>query len=161
GGVPRWFLATLLLPEGIAAKTVEALFADLGRACEELGVALVGGHTEVTYGIDRPILAGTMLGEAAPGQVLTTAGVQTGDRILITGGIAIEGTAALAAEAEQALRGAGFTGAELARAAALLERPGISVLRAARALVGAVAVHAMHDATEGGLATALREVAEA
>ena len=64
GARPRWFLATLLLPPGATTEaSVEALFAELHDACEELEVTLVGGHTEVTHGLDRPIVAGTMLGE--------------------------------------------------------------------------------------------------
>jgi len=161
GATPRWFLATLLLPEGIAAADVAAIFADVSAACDELGIALVGGHTEVTYGLDRPVIAGTMLGEAAPGRVVTSAGMRPGDRVLITGGVAIEGTAALAAEARAELIAAGVPEAALTRAADYLADPGISVVRAARVLAAAVPVHAMHDATEGGLATALREMAEA
>ena len=161
GGEPRWFLATLLLPEGIAEEAVAAIFADLTHACAELDVVLVGGHTEVTYGLDRPIVAGTMLGEAERGRLVTSAGVRPGDRLLITGGIAIEGTAALASTARVELETAGVSAALIERAAALLHDPGISVVRAARALRDAVPVHAMHDATEGGLATGLREMAEA
>ncbi|MGH2586371.1 MAG: AIR synthase family protein [Dehalococcoidia bacterium] len=161
GGEPRWFLATLLLPEGIEEPAVSAIFDDLNRACAELDVALIGGHTEVTYGIDRPIIAGTMLGEAAPGGVITSAGVEPDDRILLAGGIAIEGTAALATEARDELLAAGVATPLLKHAAGLLYDPGISVVRAARVLRESVPVRAMHDATEGGLATALREMAEA
>jgi len=161
GGEPRWFLATLLLPEGTEEATVSAIFDDLNRACQELGVALIGGHTEVTYGIDRPIVAGTMLGDASPGGVITSAGVQPDDRILVTGGIAIEGTAALATEARDELLAASIAMPLLEHAAGLLHDPGISIVRAARLLRESVPVHAMHDATEGGLATALREMAEA
>jgi hydrogenase expression/formation protein HypE len=161
GAAPRWFLATLLLPEGITEASIAAIFADLADACTQLGVALVGGHTEVTQGIDRPIVAGTMLGEAAPGRLVTSAGMQPGDRVLITGGIAIEGTAVLAVEARDELLACGISAPVIERAARLLDDPGISVVRAAWALTNAVPVHAMHDATEGGLATALREMAEA
>lgn len=161
GGEPRWFLATVLLPEGVSEATVAAIFADLRVACAELGVALIGGHTEVTYGLDRPLLAGTMLGEAPPDGVITSAGMRGGDRVIVTGGIAIEGAAALAVEARDVLLAAGVAPDTLERAARLLYDPGISVVRAARTLREAVAVHAMHDATEGGLATALREMAEA
>jgi hydrogenase maturation factor len=161
GGEPRWFLATVLLPEGTEEQAVESLFRNLAGHCERLGVTLIGGHTEVTYGIDRPIVAGTMLGEAAPGELISSAGARPGDRLLVTGGIAIEGTAILATEARDALRAAGIAETVLARAARLLYDPGISVLPAARALRQAVPVHALHDATEGGLATAIREMAEA
>jgi hydrogenase expression/formation protein HypE len=161
GGEPRWFLVTLLLPEGVEEAIVEAIFRDLAGACDALGVALVGGHTEVTYGIDRPILAGTMLGEAPAGGVITSEGVQPGDRIIVTGGIAIEGTSILASEAREALLAAGVQESLLQRAEALLYEPGISVVRAASVVRETASVHAMHDATEGGLATALREIAEA
>src|ERR1700730_16619045 len=64
GGRPTWFRATVLLPEGGATEaTVERLFADLGEACAELGVALIGGHTEVTAGLPRDIDSGCLLGE--------------------------------------------------------------------------------------------------
>jgi hydrogenase maturation factor len=161
GGDPRWLLVTVLLPEGIEEASVAGIFDDLTRACEPLGVSLVGGHTEVTYGIDRPIISGTMLGEADPDGVITSGGMQSGDRIVVTGGIAIEGTSILADAAREALTSAGMSEAMLQRAAGLLTDPGISVVRAARTLRETVPVHAMHDATEGGLATALREMAEA
>ena len=161
GGTPRWLLATVLLPPSGDAELVEAIHEQMLAACAELGVTLIGGHTEVTHGLDRPIIAGTMLGEAAKDGLVTSAGARPGDRILITRGIAVEGTAALAGEAAEALRAAGVDDAVLVGAGAFLERPGISVVPDARALCDAVRPHAMHDATEGGLATALRELAEA
>lgn len=160
GGVPRWFLATLLLPAGIAESDVAAIFADLTAACDQFDVTLIGGHTEVTSGLDRPILCGTMLGEAPAGRMITSAGVQPGDRILFVG-MAVEGTAVLATAARAELLAAGVTEDELAAARALLHDPGISVVRAARVLTDAVPVHAMHDATEGGIATAIQELANA
>src|ERR1700758_661714 len=64
GATPRWFLATVLLPEGKSQEAhVEQFFADVAGACAAAGVALVGGHTEVTAGLPRPIVVGTMLGE--------------------------------------------------------------------------------------------------
>src|SRR2546428_11951096 len=63
GAAPSWFLATILLPDGASEEMAEAIFDQIANACEELGVELVGGHTEVTYGLERPIVAGAMLGE--------------------------------------------------------------------------------------------------
>src|ERR1700730_10314755 len=64
GARPMWSLATVLLPEGAATDaTVERLFADLGEACAELGMALIGGHTEGTAGLPRALVSGCMLGE--------------------------------------------------------------------------------------------------
>src|SRR6516162_3969861 len=105
GARPRWFLATLLLPPGATSESsVEALFADLHAACEELEVVLVGGHTEVTHGLDRPIVAGTMLGEVEKDKLVTTAGAKVGDAVVMTKGVPLEGAAIIAREKETELR---------------------------------------------------------
>jgi hydrogenase maturation factor len=160
GAAPRWFLATCLLPEGQTTEDgVETLFAQLGAACRELGVSLVGGHTEVTHGLDRPIVVGTMLGEVARDRLVTTGGARPGDALLLTKGIPIEGTAIIARARGAELAARGVPEALLARARAYVER--LSVVPEAL-LAGELApVHAMHDPTEGGLATALWELAEA
>ncbi len=161
GGEPRWFLATALLPAGKAdAEMAEGIFRQLAQACQELGVALCGGHTEITPGIDRPIIAGLMLGEAEPAGVARTGGAQVGDAVLLTKGIAVEGTALIARERAAELAGE-FDVGFLGRCRDFLYRPGISVVAEARILRQKVRVHAMHDPTEGGLATALRELAMA
>jgi hydrogenase maturation factor len=134
---------------------------DLAAACRELEIDLVGGHTEVTSGIDRPIVAGTMLGEVVPERLVTTGGARPGDTLLLGGALAIEGTAVLAREAADALQARGVPPVMIARGANLLHEPGISVVAMARGLCDAVHPHAMHDPTEGGLATALAELAAA
>ncbi len=62
GGTPKWFLGTLLLPENEPASTARDIFAQIHDAARELGITLIGGHTEITVGLPRPIIAGTMLG---------------------------------------------------------------------------------------------------
>lgn len=160
GGTPRWFLATLLLPAGRATESVvEQLFTELREACLEEDVFLVGGHTEVTSGLDRPVVCGTMVGEVARDRLVTPAGIQAGDTIILTRPVALEGTATVAAARRADLLGMGLAPEVLDRCEALLFDPGIGVGRAARALCQAVEVHAMHDPTEGGVATALWELA--
>jgi len=161
GARPRWLLVTALLPEGIPAAAAEDLFDELREACERTGILLVGGHTEMTVGLERPILVGCLLGTVPRDRLVRTAGARPGDAILLAGGIAIEGTAILALEHEAELRLRGAPEKVLRVAAGWLENPGISVTPAARVLVEAGGVHAMHDPTEGGLATALHELAEA
>ena len=161
GARPAWFLATILLPQGAPEALAEEVFAQIEAACEALDVTLVGGHTEVTYGLERPIVAGAMLAEAAAGRIVRNADARPGDHLILTKGIAIEGTALLARDAADELRRRGFGEASLERARALLDRPGISVVREALLACDTAPVHAMHDPTEGGLATALHEVAAA
>ena len=162
GALPRWFLATLLLPEGQTTESsVEGLFAEIAEACGEIGVSLVGGHTEITAGLDRPIVVGAMLGEVAKDRLVTTAGARPGDRVLLTKGVPLEGAAIIARERGDEAERRGVPREVVARAREFLRRPGISVLPEARAACGAARVHAMHDPTEGGLATACWELAQA
>lgn len=161
GARPAWFLMTLLLPEGRAdAARVEAIFAEVQAACRAVGASLVGGHTEITRGLDRPILSGAMLGEVEKDRLVTTAGARPGDALVLSKGIALEGTSLLARECRDRLLPL-LGPASLARARDCLHRPGISVLPEAALAVEAVTVHAMHDPTEGGLATGLLELAAA
>lgn len=160
GAAPRWFLATCLLPEGRATEaTVRELFGQLGAACRELGVSLVGGHTEVTYGLDRPLVVGTMLGEVAPDRLVVTGGARPGDALLLTKGIPVEGTSIVARARADELKARGYPEPELERARQCLTR--LSVVPEALLACETAPVHAMHDPTEGGLATALWELAEA
>ncbi len=162
GARPRWFLATLLLPEGQTTESdVEDLFGQLGGACEDLDVSLVGGHTEVTYGFDRPIVVGTMLGEVAKDRLVTTGGARVGDAVLLTKGVPVEGAAIIAREKKTELLRRGVPREVVERAKGFLRRPGISVVPEALLASELVPVHAMHDPTEGGVATALWELATA
>ena len=159
GARPAWFLPTVLLPEDAAPELAETIFEQIRAACAELKIGLAGGHTEVTIGLDRPIIAGAMLGETAAERLVRPDRCRPGDHVLLTRGIAIEGTALLAREAPAALRERGVPEATIAAAARLLAEPGISVVGHALAACEAGGVHALHDPTEGGLATALRELA--
>jgi hydrogenase maturation factor len=162
GATPRWFLPTILLPVHVEEDDIRSIFRDIAEACRQLGVAVVGGHTEVSVGIPRSIVAGTMLGELEiSANLVSTSGAQDGDSIIVTAGLAIEGTAILARECVDAISAVGVDDDTVARAANYLHQPGISVLRAARALCEAVSPNSLHDITEGGVITALREVAAA
>lgn len=161
GGTPRWLMATLLVPEGSSEAEVERIFGQIGDACAELGVTLIGGHTEVTYDLPRPLAVGAMLGEAPKGRVALTSGAQAGDSIVLTKSIAIEGSSILARESGGRLLERGVSRGAVERAQGFLFDPGISVVRDAAAACGAAAVHAMHDPTEGGVAGGLVEMAAA
>ncbi len=161
GAIPRWFLATLLVPKGMAEEDAERMFDQILEACDALGVTLVGGHSEATGSVTQPIVVGCMLGEVEKGKLVITGGAREGDRVVLTKGIALEGTALLAREASVVLEKAGVGTDTLSRAKELLFSPGISVVKDALASCTAADITSLHDPTEGGLATALREVAGA
>jgi hydrogenase expression/formation protein HypE len=161
GAEPRWMLATLLLPEAAAPPAlVEQIFDQLYRAAGALGISVVGGHTEVTYDLHRPVLVGTLIGEVSRERLVAPGNAAPGDRLLLTKGVPIEGTGLLAREFPERLAGV-LSPEELDEARGYLYHPGISVVRDAQIATRAGRVHAMHDPTEGGLAGALWELAEA
>ncbi|MFQ5789355.1 MAG: AIR synthase family protein [Acidobacteriota bacterium] len=161
GGTPRYFLSTVLLPEqGATAEMAERIFADVGDACRELGCLPVGGHTEVTAGLTRPLLAGAMVGDVSRDGLVTSSGARPGDMLVLARGIAIEATAILARERADEVTDA-FGAAFQDKAARFLEDPGLSVVEAGRAACATGALHALHDPTEGGIANGLWELAEA
>ena len=160
GATPRWLLVTALLPEGITARDVAAQFEELDQATRRRGITLVGGHTEVTAGLNRAILVGCLLGETTPDHILRPGGARPGDRLLLTKSLAIEGTALLATELADVLNPR--VGPEVVLSARrLLKDPGISVLDDAQTLLATGGVTALHDLTEGGLAMAAREITAA
>jgi hydrogenase maturation factor len=160
GAQPLWFLATVLLPEvGNQSALAEDIFRQIREACDQVGAVLVGGHTEITAGLQRPIVAGTMLGEVEKDRLITPRGARPGDHVLLTKGIPIEGTSIIARELADRLTS--IPEAILANAREVLHAPGISVLREAQVAARVGGVHAMHDPTEAGLAGGLWELAEA
>jgi len=161
GARPKWFLLTALLPEKETDEAlVRRIWDEVQHALGEIGCELCGGHTEITVGLDRPILVGQMLGEVDVDKLVDKASVRPGDRILLTKGVPIEATAIMARERGEQLSGA-FAEEVIGRARQFLDEPGISVLPEAMAACAAGEVHAMHDPTEGGVATGLWELAEA
>jgi hydrogenase expression/formation protein HypE len=161
GARPRWFLATLLFPEGRTTDAlVEKVFGETLKACRALGITLAGGHTEITMGLDRPIVVGQMLGEVEPGKLVRKDSQRPGDLVILTKGVAIEGTTILAREKAEWLRGR-IAPKQLRQAQRLLQKPGISVARDAQLALEHGEIHAMHDPTEGGVLTGLVEMARA
>ena len=142
GGEPEWLVATVLAPVGIDGAALRGLLVDIQSACRDAGIALVGGHTEVTDAVTRTVVSCTLVGQAPLAQIVPSDGARDGDVIVQAGAAAIEGTAILGHPE-------------------LLAAPGLSVATAARTLRQIAGVHAMHDVTEGGIATAASELAEA
>ncbi len=157
GAEPVAVMLTVLLPPGRPLGELERVMQEAGRAAASLGIEIVGGHSEVTSGIDRTIVVMTALGRAPRGAVLRSGAARDGDALVLTKGAGIEGTAILAADLGTRLR--------LALGEAVVERARqfrhrISVLPEGRAAARAGA-RAMHDVTEGGVLAAVHEMATA
>lgn len=159
GAEPAWFQAAVLLPPGSDEDLAESIFKQISKAAKSLGIAVTGGHTEVTPGISQPIVVGDMHGVMDGHRPVLTSGARAGDRIVLTKGAGIEGTATIARERRAELLKV-FDRAFVDRAARYLFDPGLSVVPEARLAI-AHGVTAMHDPTEGGVSMGLYEIAEA
>jgi hydrogenase expression/formation protein HypE len=158
GGIPRWFLATVLIAEGGSENDLENIFSQISQSCQDLGITYCGGHTEVTSGVINPIVIGQMLGEAGKDELRPTSAARKGDELIMTKTAAIEATSIISREREAELRNH-FTEAFISRAQNYLYDPGIGVVKDAAALADCDGIHAFHDPTEGGIATGIYEMA--
>jgi hydrogenase expression/formation protein HypE len=159
GADPKWYTVSILLPEGVGTEDlVNSIFRQIHQACNQLNITVVGGHTETTHGLDRPILVGQMIGEVEKRALVTTAGAKPGDDILLSKGICIEGTSLIAREKGSDLVSRGISKDLVENAQRFLYDPGISIVEEARLAFRVGQVHAMHDITEGGLADGLYEL---
>ena len=156
GAKPLWYMSIVLLPEDADESLLETVMLEQHQACCELGISIVGGHTEVAPDLKRPIVSGFMLGEAAKNQYVTTGGAKVGDHIVLTKGVGIEGTGILAADLKHRLKE--LPPETLDAAIKLLDM--ISVVPEAE-IASNLGVSSMHTPTEGGVLNGLLEVSEA
>jgi len=158
GAEPVALLLTLLLSAAATAEDLAALTAGAHKAALELGIEIVGGHTEVTPAVNTTVLSATAIGRVAADRLVTPAGARPGDLLVLTKGAGIEGTAILAEVFCQRLLDAGIPPETIACAKAM--RSELSVLSDAR-IASQSLPSAMHDPTEGGVLGAVYELVEA
>jgi hydrogenase expression/formation protein HypE len=156
GVPPRWVLVLVLVPKQTDEELLEKIMRDVKQAAEEIGVSIIGGHTGYSSGISRPLVAVSALGTASGSKIVRTNGAGVGDRVIVTKGIALEGTAILATDFPDVATNLGLTNQDLNDAQNLMKE--ISVVPEALALAK-IGVSAMHDVTRGGLLETLLEIA--
>jgi len=158
GAKPVWFLCCLLLPERSDAGILDKIMSQVDEAAREISVTVAGGHSEITPGLHRPIIVGSMIGEVMSGRYITTSGAKPCDKVILTKTIGLEGTAVVAHDLEEKLTRS--LGEVTVRQAKAFSRR-ISVVKDAMIANATGGVHAMHDPTEGGIICGLWELAEA
>lgn len=159
GARPRWFMSTLLFPRLTTGLAIRHIILELSRYCRKWDIMLAGGHTEITDSVTRPVVIGMMSGTVPRDKLLNKKDIKPGDVMVLTKAVAPEGTALIAKEMAPKLLAAGMTRAEINECARFLDM--IAVLPEADIAMRHKGVMAMHDVTEGGLATAALEMAVA
>jgi len=160
GATPKWFQSTILLPaQQTDEDLIESIFRSIHDTCKSLGITVVGGHTEITAGLDRPMVIGSLLGEVEKEKLVLSSGAKEDDSIILTKGIFIEGTCIIAREKEDFLKEKGFNNKFIEKCKNYLYDPGISIYKEAVVAHENFTLTSMHDLTEGGLFCGLAEVA--
>ncbi|MEJ2271448.1 MAG: AIR synthase family protein [Candidatus Bathyarchaeota archaeon] len=158
GVQPRWFNSIILLPKNSNTKRIDRICTQMDKAATQLDVAIIGGHCEITPGIDHSIVTGCAIGIANQGKYVTSSSAQAGNNIILTKGAGIEGTAILASDRRKELLKF-FDEFYLNKAESFFEK--ISVVKDAMTAFKTGGVNAMHDPTEGGVAGGIHELADA
>ncbi|MGI6150727.1 MAG: AIR synthase family protein [Christensenellales bacterium] len=158
GAEPVGLLVTMLLPPGTTEEYISSLAADISDAAIHCGVDVLGGHTEITDAVTRPVISASVVAKVPHKGLITTSGMRPGDDIVMTKWAGLEGTAILASDHKSKLEDV-WTEAEFIEANALSTQ--FSVTRESRIACTVGGVSAMHDATEGGVLGAIWEMADA
>ena len=150
-------LLTIIFPPGGTEKELKDIMEDITSLAKAYQVEILGGHTEVSAAVNRTLVSVTGVGKVKKDHFIPTGGLQTGQDIVVTKWVGLEGTSILAKEKENELEEKlPHEIVETAKSFSEL----LSVVPDGR-IAAAAGVSAMHDVTEGGIFGALWEMAEA
>ncbi len=154
GVEPLGLLLACMLPEGTTAEEIDEIMRQAGEVSENLGVEIIGGHTEITKAVNTPVIVSTALGKALKGASQSAENMQPGDYILVTKQVALEGTGIIANDYGTML--AEFLNEkEIDEAKSMLDS--VSVVKEG-VIAGKIGTSGMHDITEGGVLGAIWEM---
>lgn len=157
GGEPIAIMVTILAPTTSTLEEINRVMNEIDDEAAQIGVEIIGGHTEVTSAVNKIIISVTVIGKNLKGKSIKTAGAKLDDDVIVTKKIGMEGTYILISDHEERLKKI-LSKEEMDFGKSLINR--ISVLEEGK-IGGELAVNSMHDITEGGLLGGLFEVAMA
>lgn len=156
GITPKGINLVMIVPESTTVEEIKTIVDQVSKEAKSLNVDIVGGHTEVSSAVNRPILTTTAFGFASEKQIIYSSGAKVGDSIIMTKRAALEGTAILAADFKDRLLEI-MSEDEIHKGESLINQ--ISVVPEGVLCGESGVVNAMHDATEGGILGAVGELA--
>lgn len=154
GVQPIGIMLAALLPVGTTAEEIEEMMHQAAVAAEALEVEIIGGHTEVTSAVNKPVIVSTAVGRGDKETAGQMGSPKPGDVVMMTKSAGLEGAGIIACDFEKELNEV-LTEEELAHAKSLLDR--VSVVKEG-VLAGKIGTSGMHDVTEGGILGALWEM---
>lgn len=153
---PLGIMLAVMLPVGTTEADIEEMMRQAGEAAAQLGVEIIGGHTEITPAVVQPVIVSTAIGRGPAGGSQAAEEMVPGDFIMMTKAAGLEGSGILACDYEEELKEI-LTAEEIAEAKELLKQ--VSVITEGVA-AGKVGTHGMHDVTEGGVLGGIWEMCQ-
>ena len=154
GAVPAAVTVQLVLPECAEEAELKAYMKEVLEACEEAGVVLASGHTQVSSFVTEPVVSVTAMGSAP--MVMTLEENVYGSELVMTKSAGLAGAALLAKHYRENLHER-YTYAFIDKAAARQKE--FSVMPEV-AVVKELGIRHMHDVAEGGVFGAVWELCE-
>jgi len=159
GATPRWMTIVLIMPIGTYPDQIQNILKEISDLCRTSDISICGGHTEISEAVNRPILSCTVLGTVNKKNLINKKSVHRGDSIILTKSIGLEGTAIIANDCYKRLLDGGINKKTLELSKDFIHE--ISIVNEAETALNSGRVSALHDVTEGGIATALSELSSA
>ncbi|MDX9889130.1 MAG: AIR synthase family protein [Anaerovoracaceae bacterium] len=156
GVEPLGLLLAIMLPEGTKKSEINEIMAQAGKASQELGVEIIGGHTEVTPAVTKPVIVSTAIGRGAKWSSQNAENMVPGDLVYVTKSVGLEGAGIISMDREEELKDT-LSREELEKAKGFIEL--VSVVREG-VLAGKIGTNGMHDITEGGVLGSIWEMCQ-
>lgn len=153
---PLGIMLAVMLPYGTTEDDVDKIMKQAGEEAEKHCIEIIGGHTEITDAVNRPIIVSTAIGRCEKGRSVNSENIEIGDKILVSKEIGIEGIGIISTDRRDKLEGK-LTEEEIKLAQSFMKLT--SVVREG-VLAGDAGVDGMHDITEGGLLGAVWEMCQ-
>ena len=100
GAEPIGMLLTALLPYGSTEEDLKEIVDGAYKAAGEIGIEILGGHTEITEAVNKPVVNGTVIAKTKNRKFISSGGAKTGQHIIMSKWAAIEGTSIIASDYE-------------------------------------------------------------
>ena len=155
GVAPVGLLLTIMAPEGTTREELDKIMKDAQAECKKIGVSIIGGHTEITNVVNQIVASVTAIGIGPKRDYKAREKAVSGDILVLTKGVGIEGTGIIAYEKAGEIEEK-LGSAILAEGKGMLDKT--SVVK--EGIVASPYVKGMHDVTEGGVLGAVWEMSE-
>ncbi len=156
-GVPVGIVLTILLPVSSTDDDLKKIMSDINNKCKKMNISIIGGHTEVTDAVIRPVISATILGKTENRKLLQKQNIELGYDIVLTKNVALEGTNILACDYEDYLKKY-LSNEELEKAKNLSQF--LSIKNDSETAFNHSEKIYLHDVTEGGVFGGLYEMFE-